>query len=269
MQICSYSSAEFQAPRFRRADNGDSGMPFYIGMFALQMLCAVHAVRRGHDSFWIWIIIIAPVLGCAVYLVSVVLPEATQGPGARLMKRRVKQLMDPTHALRASAENLAAADTVDNRLTLARELVAHGKAHEAVPMYERLLSGIYENDPVIMLELAKAQFACGDYREAQRQLEALIAHNPDFKSPDGHLLYARCLEENGKHLDALEEYRVLSEYYAGFEPKLRYGCLLKQAGRTEEAKFVFEQLLLQARRSPKYVQKQQQEWVRQAQKELG
>jgi hypothetical protein len=43
----------------------------------------------------------------------------------------------------------------------------------------------------------------------------LINKNPDFRSADGHLLYARTLEALGETLKAEEEYQALSSYYAG------------------------------------------------------
>jgi hypothetical protein len=62
-------------------------------------------------------------------------------------------------------------------------------------------------------------------------LDELIARNPAFKSPDGHLLYARALEAEGRTDAALSEYATLSQYYAGAEARLRYGQLLRRSGR--------------------------------------
>lgn len=244
-------------------------MPVYIAMLAAQIICGVHVVRRGHDRYWLWLIIFVPLAGCAIYIVSVVIPEFIGGSGSRVIRSKVKDVVDPQHRLRASADNVAVADTVENRVALARELVAHEKAHDAVPIYRSLLNGLYEDDPVIMLELAHALFACRQFSQTRQVLDELIAANPQFKSPEGHLLYARALDEGGEHAKALEEYRVLSEYYAGYEPKVRHGQLLKRMGRDAEARELLENLLAVARHSPGYAQKKQKQWIDLANRELS
>jgi len=64
-----------------------------------------------------------------------------------------------------------------------------------------------------MLGLAEAQFTDNRFGESRQTLDDLRFHNPDFKSADGHLLYARALEGEGNIEKALSEYRALAEYY--------------------------------------------------------
>ena len=71
--------------------------------------------------------------------------------------------------------------------------------------------------PNLMLGLARAQFAAGKPADARATLDALIQHNPEFRSADGHLLYARALEAEGQSQRALEEYKALGGYYPGAE----------------------------------------------------
>src|SRR5207302_1935924 len=79
------------------------------------------------------------------------------------------------------------------------------------------LTGLYEHDPNLMLGLAQAQFGKGEASAARATLDELIRHNPDFRSPTGHLLYARALEAEGNVPKALEEYAVLAPSYPGAE----------------------------------------------------
>ena len=48
-----------------------------------------------------------------------------------------------------------------------------------------------------MLGLAKAQYGLGQAAQARQTLDALIAANPSFRSQEGHLLYARAVEDSG------------------------------------------------------------------------
>jgi hypothetical protein len=73
-----------------------------------------------------------------------------------------------------------------------------------------------------MLGLARALFALGDAHETQVTLERLREANPGYASPDGHLLYARSQEQQGKADAALYEYAALVPYYPGQEARARY-----------------------------------------------
>src|SRR5579862_1371199 len=120
-----------------------------------------------------------------------------------------------------------------------------------------------------MLGLARAQFAKGDATAARSTLDELIRHNPDFKSPEGHLLYARALESEGNLDKALEEYKVLAPYFPGAEAAVRYAQLLKSQGRAAEAETVARELLEQARIAPAHYRRAQKTWLDTAQRLAG
>jgi hypothetical protein len=99
-------------------------------------------------------------------------------------------------------------------------------------------------------------------------LDELRARWPDYQSADGHLLYARALEEAGRTDEAIEEYKALAGYYPGAEARVRYGMLLNRLGRESEGQRVLADLLTHMRRAPKYVRKVQAEWIGLAEKAL-
>ena len=59
-----------------------------------------------------------------------------------------------------------------------------------------------------------------------------------------------------------------SGYFPGAEARVRYGMLLRMAGRNAEARVVFNELLLQMKRAPKYLREAQAEWLSIAEKQL-
>ncbi len=103
-----------------------------------------------------------------------------------------------------------------------------------------------------MLGIARAQFAKGDAVAARTTLDDLIRLNPDFRSPEGHLLYARALEAEGNFTKALEEYQTLAPSYPGAEAASRYAQLLQSQGRREESQKVARELLEQSRIAPEH-----------------
>ena len=94
------------------------------------------------------------------------------------------------------------------------------------------------------------------------------ACNPDFRSPTGHLLYARALEAEGNVPKALEEYRVLRRSFPGAEAAVRYAQLLQAQGQRSGGQQVARELLEQARIAPGHYRRAQRDWLEAAQRLL-
>lgn len=236
---------------------------------ALQFLCLVHMVRTGRPHYWLWIIVIGSFLGVAVYVFTQVLPDLRNDPSSRRLARAVRDKLDPERQRRYIAQQLDVADTVDNRRRLAEECLQLGDHAQAAELYQSVLKGLYATDPGFLLGLARAQVGLEQFGAARQTLDTLIGANPQFRSDDGHFLYARCLEALGEHERALEEYAVLATSYPGEEPRLRYGRLLRRLERSAEARRVFEDMLRRARAAPRYYRRKEHEFLDAAQKELA
>ncbi|WP_313914747.1 tetratricopeptide repeat protein [Tahibacter sp.] len=242
---------------------------FLIVSVLLQFFCLVHMVRTGRPHWWLWVIVIGSFLGVAVYVFTQVLPDLRNDPASRRLVRTVRDRIDPERQRRHIAQQLDVADTVDNRRRLAEESLRLGDYANAAELYQSVLKGIYATDPAFLLGLARSQAGLQQYAAARDTLDTLIRANPQFRSDDGHFLYARCLEELGEHQRALDEYEVLASSYPGEEPRLRYGLLLKQLQRPGEARRVFEDMLKRARAAPKYYRRKEQAFLDAAQRELA
>jgi len=208
-------------------------------------------------------------IGALAYVAVEILPDLFRSRTSRRAVRGMQRALDPGQDLRRYELESRRSGDVASRQRYADELLRHNRAGEAVEIYRQALSGLYEHDPNLMLGLARAQFAQGQPAEARQTLDALIKHNPSYKSPDGHLLYARVLQAEGATAKALDEYKVLAGYYAGAEAKLRYAQLLKQTDQRPQARQVLQELLEHARAAPRHYRKMQQEWLAQAEKELA
>jgi hypothetical protein len=235
----------------------------------LQFFCLVHMVRTGRPHYWLWIIVIGSYLGVAVYLFTQVLPDLRNDPASRKLVRSVQDKIDPERQRRYIAQQLEIADTVENRRRLAEESLRLGDHAGAAELYQSVLKGIYATDAGFLLGLAQAQAGQQHYAAARGTLDTLIKANPQFRSDEGHFLYARCLEELGEQDKALEEYAVLATSYPGEEARLRYGLLLQRLQRPAEARKVFEDMLRRARLAPKYYRRKEQEFLSAAEKALA
>ena len=89
------------------------------------------------------------------------------------------------------------------------------RAVEAEKILDQVLDGFFKTDPALMLLKAQAQFDQEQWGPSLTTLEDLQKHNPDLRSPEGHLLYARSLEQTGRNDEAIKEYRAVAGYYPG------------------------------------------------------
>jgi hypothetical protein len=180
----------------------------------------------------------------------------------------MQRIIDPNRDLRQAAAAVEISGNLDARRRLAQELYERGQFDEAIAVCQAGLKGIFEHDPTLLLSLAQAQFAARDFAAARATLERLIQNNPDFKSADGHLLYARTLEA----LDALDEaefeYAAVAPGYPGAEARLRYALLLKRRGKLDEARGLLKDLVDGAQLAPRHYRRAQAEWLERARREL-
>jgi hypothetical protein len=243
-------------------------MPFLIVSLLIQAAFIVHVIKTGRNTLWIWVLIIPglALAGILAYLVVEVLPELMRSRGAQRTARGFRKAIDPGRDLRRLESEAQVGGNVASRQRYAEELARHGRHADAIAQYRQALTGLYEHDPNLMLGLAQAQFGQGDASAARATLDALIAQNPQFRSPAGHLLYARALEAEGNKVRALEEYRLVAGTYPGAEAAVRYAQLLQAQGQREESQRVVRELLQQARIAPGHYRRAQREWLEAAQK---
>jgi hypothetical protein len=236
----------------------------FILTVLFQLVLAIHVAKTGRQLYWIMIIVMLPWIGGIAYVVAEVLPGLRNDPTARRALRSIGEKINPEKNRRRIEAELQLADTLENRKRLAEECMKLGDFDTAAFLYQRCLTGVYANDPSFMLGLAHAQAELGQFAECRQTLEKLIASNPDFRSPDGHLLYARSLEQLGETAKALEEYAVLETSFPGEEARCRYGLLLVRDGRAEDARRVFQSMLAREKTAPSYYRRKEREWVDQA-----
>ena len=242
-----------------------------IGVLLLlaQIGCAVHVVRTGRSYIWIFLVVFLPAVGMAAYFLAEILPELLHSRTARQAASGMARTIDPGKDLREAMRQVQVTPTAQNKAALAELYLATGSPAEAEALYRDALTGVHATDPGMMLGLARALFADGNAAEAQAVLERFSAANPDYNTPDGHLLYARSLEAQGKTDEALEEYKAVAGYYPGQEARCRFGLLLQRCGRAEEARQVLEEVCQLVEYGPRHQRRAQRQWYDTAKRALA
>ncbi len=243
-------------------------MPFALILILLDISLVYHAAKTGRLQPWAFIILMVPLIGALAYIAVELVPEWLRGPGVQQARQRVANKLDPDKQYRELHDRLDATDTIANRAALAAECLELRRFDEAERHYDHILKLPMGDEPLYALGKAKAQFALERPAAAIATLDDLQSRWPDFRSPEGHLLYARALADVGRNNEALDEFHAVAAYFPGAEARARYGLLLDKLGHTAEAKAVFTDLLVQMKRAPKYVRDVQAEWLSIAEKRL-
>ena len=242
-------------------------MPLYIISIVLPLIAIVHLLRTGRDMRWLFLIIFLPMIGAIAYFVIEILPSFTHSPNARRAMSRARRSIDPNRGLREGALEYERSQNIETAARLADELTKAGRYDDAIRVCEEARTGLFEDDPKILLALSKAQFAAARYTDAVATLDRLREKNPGLRSAEGHLIYARALEESGDTQRALEEYAALAGYYPGAEARVRQALLYKKIGERDKAAELFAAILKDARLAPKHFRRSQREWIELAERE--
>jgi len=239
-------------------------MPLLILTVIVQIGLIVHVVRTGRQTFWVFILLIAPGIGSIAYFIIELLPELKGSVRGQRALRQVRKTINPGADLRQRELEHKMSGSVDAARRLAGELVDSGQYQQAIAHYEQALTGLYKNDPDLLLGLATAQFENDQFEDTIRTLDRLMEHNPDFRSADGHLFYARATEACGNEEKAQEEYAAVVVYFAGAEARVRFGRFLEKRGNEKEALHQYEEIVSAAELAPHHYRKVQREWISEA-----
>ncbi len=234
----------------------------------VQIYCAVHAAKRGRSQ-WIYIILFFPLVGCIVYIITYMLPYMRVDSAVVSTGNKIAKKINPTRELIRLKKQLEFSDTIANRQALAKEYMSLGGYEDAVVLYESCLEGPYEDDPDMIVDLAYALYLNESFEEAKQQLLKIKKNNPRSKTKDAFLLLAKTYERLDDTDMALKEYESLKDIYPGEEARCRYALLLKKTGNPDLANQMFNEIIFDASRSPRYYRKSQRKWIEIAKQQLN
>ena len=240
-----------------------------ILVWLLQLALIIHVLKTGRSRYWVMILLFMPMIGGAAYLVIELLPEFSGSITGQRAARSFRQTLNPGAELRQHEAAWTQSPNVDNSRRYAEALLDADQPEEAEEIINQALKGLFSTEPTLLLLKARIQFENDRISEAAATLESLQEHNPDFRSAQGHLLYARALEAEGKIDDAIREYSAVSGYYPGVEARYRLALCLQTAGKDKAANSELESILNDAKLAPPHFRKSQKKWLDAVKRELG
>ena len=240
-------------------------MTIYI-VLAIQIALVVHVLKTGRNRYWIWLLVLLPLIAGIAYFLIEILPDLQGSIFGQRAMRGVGKAINPGGSIKLHADAWEQSPNADNARRYAGALLDAGKTEQAMAVLETALDGFFATEPTLLLLKAQAHFEMEKPQYAVETLEQLQKHNRDFRSPEGHLLYARALEAAGNPQDALSEYRSVATYYPGAEARYRLAIALRNSDQEDKAQRELEQMLQDAKLAPAHFRKRQKKWLDAARK---
>ena len=250
--------------------------PVMIGMFLVSLAIAYHSIRNGRSPLWLlglamasFVSFYATIAVWIAYFVFVVVPDFMNSHGARKFRANLKEVADPGRAYREAKRDAARVGSVDAKRALAEESMKRGLHADAVALYEDAMSGpLGAGDPTLLKGIARAQLLAGDPVASERWFLKLKELDPKAFDTDSELNYARALEEQGRHDEAVAQYEKVAPRYSGEEARVRFALLLQKLGQEARAQALFREVIEAVQDAPNYYRSRQTEWVKVAKQNL-
>lgn len=214
---------------------------FYYLTVALQIICVIHAIRKGNEQKWIYIIIFLPLVGCVAYAYT----EMFSRRSFRNVQSGMSAVVNPSGSIKKLEQNLQFSDTFNNRILLADAYLAAGQLDKAIDLYKTSLTGAFAENEHVQSQMMQAYFTKEDY-EAVIVLGKKMYKQPQFARSHIHVLYARALAYAGYFEQAEKEFNMMAGRFANYEARFYYGALLLQTDRAAEGVQLLKTILDEA-----------------------
>ncbi len=229
-------------------------------LFAFTIWMLIDCVQNGRDYYWIWIIMVTGGLGAFIYfyqhhwngslLDSLPFSGFTE-------RRRIKELKSRLHFV----------DNAGLHQELGDVYLRLGKLKEA----EGSLRTAAERDPKsfeIGVSLGYVLLAQGRADEAWEYLRPAYGARPDYNEDELLWRCARCQAARGDFEEARQLYEYFLTRHSYYEAQVEYARLLMKMGERQKAGEMLHEISNDLHNSPRYVQRREGRWGRDARRLL-
>jgi hypothetical protein len=235
-------------------------MILYILGAGFTLWMAVEAARGGKGGSWLWIILMFPPIGAAIYFFTEYLGEAT--PALRFRARKVS-----ADEVRLAALDAKRLDTGVSWAQYASLLRGRRSFPEAVEAAQKAVQRT-PRDPDALHELGRALLEVGRAAEAEGPLKIVCDKDPSYDKGDALLALAQAQEGAGKPADARASLELLAQRSARPEVLYHMARLQASLGDATTARASLQRIIDEAEFAPKYMRGTLRPFVNRARKGL-
>ncbi len=225
-------------------------------LWLVQLALVIHVFKTGRPFWWIWLLLIAPVIGGLAYVLVELLPNmSASGGGFTLWKPRAWRIRD----LRTELEET---DNIKLRLRLAAELLAAGQTAEACTVAEACLQGVFRDDPHTLANVARYRLEAGKHAEALAALDRVKVEADRMLGNEVGFLRGWALVQAGRHAEAQASLRPIESVLLGEQPRYFLAMSLAQSGDRAGARAIWEDIRKRFRRAGRGWRRAEQRWFK-------
>lgn len=214
---------------------------YYYFILALQFFCFYHAYTNRKDYFWYLVILMIPVIGAIIYIIT----QVINTPDGAKVKQELTTIINPTKKVRDLEKQLAFADTFQNRINLADAYFEIGDYTNALIHYKQPLQDNYRKDFYVVSQMIMANHQLQNHAEVVRLSEEVKGHY-DFQKSKTQFLYGLALEKLGRIAEAEVNLQPIDQRYSNYEERLRLAEFFHKNGKTPQAKELLDEIITEA-----------------------
>lgn len=235
-------------------------MMAYVLGTAFTLWMAVECIRRGQASPWLWIILVFPALGAALYFFAeVVGPRAFRSRGPRpASKREIARLQSEVRRLDNGEAWTDYAQALRSRKRFPEALEAAEKATARDP---RSIRALYE--------LGLSRLGSERFAEAADSLARVVERDPGHDSGEARYALATAYEKGGEKEAARRTLESLARTTSLPKVLFSLASLQAEAGDVARARESLERIIDESEYVPAYHEREVRPWVRKARKALS
>jgi hypothetical protein len=234
-------------------------MAYLLGT-AFTLWMAVECVRRGQASPWLWVILVFPAIGPAVYFLAEILPTGAfraRGP-RRASGREIARLKAEVRRLDNSESWTDYAHALRSRK---RYAAAREAAETATLRDPKSLRARYE--------LGLAQMGCETWAEAASTLAGVVEEAPGHDSGEARYALGVAYEKSGDKERARRTLEALARTTSLPKVLFQLASLQAEAGAKDAARESLQRIIDESAYVPSYHEREVRPWVRKARKALS
>lgn len=214
---------------------------YYTPVLILQVYCLYHAYKNRKDYFWYLMILMLPVIGAVVYLLTQVFNKND----LEKFSEEIVTAIVPSKKVNDAEKRLAFADTFQNRVALADAYFENGDYENANIHYEAALKGNFQKDFYVIKQMMGAMSESQNYAEVIRLAEK-IKDNYEFEKSHAQFIYGLALDKLGRIEEAEKNLKPIDQRYSNYEERLVLAQFYTRNGKRDEAKEILDEIIIES-----------------------
>ncbi len=246
-------------------------MPFFgLGIHVIiAIFFAIHAVRNQRSLYWLFILFSFPLLGSIAYFVVEYLPGSKMNRGMGQAAAGAVSLLDPAREVREARAAFDLSPSAQNRMRLAKALLARGETQESIQHFDACLSGPFGKDPEFLYAAASAKLQGGQIPQALELAKTLRGSVPDYLAERAMLLLAQAYAAAGDQESARGEFSAAVDRFGSVEARARYAIFAAGANDLACAKQLYEELAHSERHWNSQIRSLNRPWLQQVERAIA